>query len=119
MHESLLKTNELKKLPRLLLINVKKGVFGLFNQSLAQELIKEYERMQILIKQPAEMGIAHRCGNKKRAEYLYRRTRKWREEFEKLYKESVTSGLNKKELSRYLKQVKQSPKKGAQEPSSS
>ncbi len=119
LHESLLKTNELKKLPRLLLINVRKGVFGLFNQSLAQELIKEYERIQILIKQPTEIGRARRCGDKKRSEYLYRRTKKWREEFEKLYKEPVTSGLSKKELSRYLKHINQSPKKGVQEPSSS
>jgi hypothetical protein len=93
--ESSLKTNRVRRLPRLLLVNVTKGSFGLFNQSLAQESIKEYERIRILIKQPVEIKKSLQCGDTKRTKYLRRRLVRWKKEFETRYKESVSKGFTK------------------------
>lgn len=95
----LLMTGVTTGFPQRLLVNSKKGAFGLFNQPLTEQ----FERMQILVNQPIAMKIALRLGEKKRARQLYRRIQLWRKEFEKKYGEKVEYGIDMCELERQLK----------------
>lgn len=106
--ESLLKTNRLKRLPRLLLVNVEKKSFGLFNHQLAQEQIKEYERIQILIKQPIGIRKALQRGDTEKATYLRLRTERWKEQFEKLYGEPVDHEVNTETVTQEINRLTES-----------
>ncbi len=94
----LLMTGVMTGFPQRLLVNSKKGAFGLFNQPVTEQ----FERMQILINQPIAMKIALRFGEKKRAHQLYRRIHRWKKEFEKKYGKKVEAGIDMKELDRQL-----------------
>lgn len=98
----LLLTGMIRGLPQRLLVYAGKGKFGVFDSPIA----REFERKQILINQPIAITIALAFGEKKRASQLLRRIQRWKGQFEKLYGEEVTEGINKKELARELEFLK-------------
>ena len=105
--QGLLKSNPLKGLPELLRVRVEEKQFGIFDLPIAQK----FERFQILIKQPAEMERALRSGDEKMAMELHLRIEKWKEQFERLYEESVDRGANIKEVVHQLKRLNESEEK--------
>lgn len=106
LHDYLFATKRLKRLPRLLLVNTKRGAFGLFNPSFKRTAEKEYERIQIKVKQPVEIERALKRGDVQRVTYLRRRLKRWEKEFEKLYKEPASKGYKKLNALQVTKLVK-------------
>lgn len=99
--QELLETSTLGGFPHLLRVRIEKKQYGIFDLSIAQE----FERLQILIKQPAEMEKALRSGDKIRAEKLRLRIEQWKKEFERLYEEPVSRGVNIEEVAQQIKRL--------------
>lgn len=94
--QELLVTGMLTRLPQLLLVDIEKDAFGLFNPRTA----KEFERMQILIYQLIAIRIALAADEEEIAAQLYRRLDRWKKQFKILYGESAEHGISKDELAR-------------------
>ncbi|TSC76741.1 MAG: hypothetical protein G01um101429_1131 [Parcubacteria group bacterium Gr01-1014_29] len=94
--------------PKLLLVHVKKGEFGIFDLPVAME----FERMQILFGQPRAISIALAAGEKKRARKLYRRLVRWRVQFEKLYGECAEKGVGREARKKELERRRESYRDG-------
>ena len=111
----LLMTGMLTGFPKLLLVHVEKGEFGIFDLPVAME----FERIQILFKQPTAIRIALAAGEKKRARKLYRRLFRWKAQFEKLYGEPAEKGVDGEAHKKELERRRESYRDGNQEPPSS
>ncbi len=96
-----LSSGGVREFPRHIHIDVDKGAYGLFTQSLVQQ----FELMQILIHQPVNIDVTLKSGDKDSAKKLYRRLKRWKNQYERKYEEKVAHGINMSAIEKELKRV--------------